>query len=654
MLRDCGPTHARDYRPEIDGLRAVAVLAVIAYHAFPLSLPGGFCGVDVFFVISGFLITGIILRDRAAGRFSLPAFYARRIRRIFPTVSTVLALCLALGHRVLLPEEYRDLGKHAAASVCFAENFNLYREAGYFAPAAERLPLLHLWSLAIEEQFYLIYPLVLLAVTALRLSLRWTLAASLAASMASCIITARYDQTASFYLPWNRAWELLAGALLATTSLGQRPLRRRWMAECASTGGVVALAFAMFGLNTGIPYPGWPAVIPVVAAMLIIAAGEQSWFNRRVLASRFLVGIGLVSYPLYLFHWPVLSFLHLNDGVAFSYLPGRILTALVAAVLAALVTYLAVEGPIRRHRGRFVVAALCIVMATIGAFGMMAARGFVPNGNESPGVRQVLAAIADSPWKSLPPAISTEANVWTIGGRGPRTLMYGDSMAQQCLPRIVRLLEDVGPDGRGAVVIASGGVPPIPGVRNRKIRSDPIALERRFRRALDEDPSIDRVVVSGAWIVYFSRFAMATIEGMSLAEDAGRAAAMKSLEEMLQMLVARGKQVTLVLDYPSYHPKCDPNAFLRRGLDGIKRISPTPPTVVEMEANVPVMREIQNRIREICERHGIEVIDPMRFLCPDGSCIGEAADGPIRYDAGHLRASYVRDHLRFLDHLFVP
>src|SRR5687768_8357422 len=205
-----GSSHA--YRPDVDGLRAVAVLAVLAFHAFPHAMPGGFAGVDVFFVISGFLITGIILDDLERGRFTIAGFYWRRIRRIFPALILVLTACLVLGWVLLLPDEYRQLGKHVAAGAGFIANLALWAEAGYFDWSAELKPLLHLWSLGVEEQYYLVWPLLLLFFR------RWTLGLIVGIGVLSFALnlymTAKYP-SAAFYLPMTRFWELLIGSALA-------------------------------------------------------------------------------------------------------------------------------------------------------------------------------------------------------------------------------------------------------------------------------------------------------------------------------------------------------------------------------------------------------------------------------------------------------
>jgi peptidoglycan/LPS O-acetylase OafA/YrhL len=213
-----GSSHA--YRADVDGLRAVAVLAVLAFHAFPHALPGGFAGVDVFFVISGFLISGIIFDDLARGRFTFANFYWRRIRRIFPALILVLAGSLALGWLVLLPDEYRQLGKHVAAGAGFIANLALYLETGYFDGAAELKPLLHLWSLGVEEQYYMVWPLLLVF---FRRWTAWIIVGVGLASFAVNLYLTAVNPSAAFYLPVTRFWELLIGSALAyQASLGRR------------------------------------------------------------------------------------------------------------------------------------------------------------------------------------------------------------------------------------------------------------------------------------------------------------------------------------------------------------------------------------------------------------------------------------------------
>lgn len=364
-----------DYRPDIDGLRAFAVLCVIAFHAFPNSLGGGFIGVDVFFVLSGFLISGIIYRSLQAGRFTYADFYARRIKRIFPALVTVLATCLVVGWFRLAPDEYKELGRQAAAGAGFIANILFWREAGYFDVAAESKPLLHLWSLGIEEQFYFVWPIVLAVVFKYRRHMPLVLCLLLLASFIANVWFITAAPTAVFYLPFTRFWELLLGSALAYATLlrAERPQestenRPAYLPDLLATGGVILLGAALLLTRSTDAFPGWWALLPTFGTMLLVAS-PQSWFNRRILSNRAVVLVGLISYPLYLWHWVVLSFLrHLHDGEVGSK-PERI-AAIALSVLLAWLTYVLIEKPIRfgaheSRKSQKLFAALAVV-AVIG------------------------------------------------------------------------------------------------------------------------------------------------------------------------------------------------------------------------------------------------------------------------------------------------
>jgi len=294
------------YRPDVDGLRAIAVLSVLAFHAFPRAAPGGFAGVDVFFVISGFLISGILFEALRAGHFSFIDFYRRRVRRIFPALILVLAASLGLGWMLLLPDEYRLLGKHALAGAGFLSNIALWREAGYFAPAAEVTPLLHLWSLGVEEQYYLVWPLLLAFFAGRPRALPWMIVGLAAVSFALNVWLTPRAPSAAFYLPLTRFWELMAGSALAYHVHYGSPGRR--MADAKAAAGLALVAAGIALLSAGRAFPGWWALAPVVGSSLLIAAGPAAWINRRLLSNPVMVYIGLISYPLYLWHWPLLVY----------------------------------------------------------------------------------------------------------------------------------------------------------------------------------------------------------------------------------------------------------------------------------------------------------------------------------------------------------
>jgi peptidoglycan/LPS O-acetylase OafA/YrhL len=361
------PADSHDYRPDIDGLRAVAVLAVVAYHAFPHRLPGGFVGVDVFFVISGFLITSIILRGVEAGRFSFVEFYARRVRRIFPALIVILAFCFAAGWFELWTREFRQLGKHIFAAMGFASNFVLWKETGYFDARAETKPLLHLWSLGIEEQFYLVWPLLVWGAYRLRRSVAPLIVAVLLSSFALSIWWVTREPGAAFFLPLPRFWELMVGCGLAWAALHRGLPKPGVRAELLSVAGLGAIGAAMLMLRPESAFPGWWALLPTLGAMLVIAAGPETRLNKHVLSQPAVVFIGLISYPLYLWHWPILTFLRMSRLEPLS-TPLR-LAAVGASIGLAWLTYRFVELPIRSSRPRRLAPALCGALASVGMVG---------------------------------------------------------------------------------------------------------------------------------------------------------------------------------------------------------------------------------------------------------------------------------------------
>jgi peptidoglycan/LPS O-acetylase OafA/YrhL len=379
------------YRADIDGLRALAIVPVVAFHAFPAAVPGGFIGVDVFFVISGYLISHVIFGSLKSGTFSFSNFYARRIRRIFPALIVVLAASLAWGWFQLFASDYARLGKHAAGGAGFVANFTFWNEAGYFDSDSEAKPLLHLWSLGIEEQFYLFWPALVYLAWKTRVNLLTVMAAVLLVSFAINVVQVRTDEVATFYAPHTRLWELLLGSTLAFTAVWgvpRLPLAARvidadqrtqqTLRNVAAFTGLIAVAAAVFAFSEDTSFPGWRAGLPTGGTLLLIAAGPGAWINRAVLAQRPLVWIGLISYPLYLWHWPLLSFGRIAE--ARSPDPQTKALAILASVVLATTTYLVIERPIRfQWRGKPLMATLCVAMAAVGFWGyrVFAKEGFI-------------------------------------------------------------------------------------------------------------------------------------------------------------------------------------------------------------------------------------------------------------------------------------
>ncbi|HGM5581282.1 TPA: acyltransferase family protein [Pseudomonas putida] len=379
------------YRPDIDGLRAIAVLSVVFFHAFPAWLPGGFIGVDVFFVISGFLISTIIFGSLDKNTFSFPVFYARRINRIFPALLIVLVCCLVFAWFALFPDEYKQLGKHVAGGSTFISNFLLYDESGYFDTSAEVKPLLHLWSLGIEEQFYIVWPAVLWGVWRLRLNALTVVVLALTVSFVLNIAHISTNPVSVFYMPHTRVWELLIGTVLSYVCLYgstqvalfarvdrvvarvifSNPDVKAGNGESTrnllSVSGFALLGYGFYAITSKNAFPGWWAVIPSLGAMFIIAAGPGAWLNRKVLSSKLFVWFGLISFPLYLWHWPLLSFARIVEGDV----PAREIriAAVIAAVVLAWLTYVLVETPLKKFTSNLKTVLLVAIMVAVGLTG---------------------------------------------------------------------------------------------------------------------------------------------------------------------------------------------------------------------------------------------------------------------------------------------
>lgn len=335
------------YRKEIDGLRAVAVAPVILFHAGFETFSGGYVGVDVFFVISGYLITSIILHEFQDGRFRLLDFYSRRARRILPALSIIMCACIPLSWWTMVPFQIEDFAQSLLATLGFSSNLLFWIESGYFQPEAELKPLLHTWSLAVEEQYYFVFPLFMLLVFRYGLAALVTLL--LAIVIASFLIANFWIErapAAAFYLLPARAWELLLGALLACYMISRsRSWASPWLRESLSAGGCLLILVAVFLFDDDTPFPGSSALVPTLGAVLIIGFAHGDTVVGRLLASRPLVVLGLLSYSAYLWHQPLLAFYKIQFGLDIAISVRLVLLA--CTLLLSYLTWRFVEVPFR-------------------------------------------------------------------------------------------------------------------------------------------------------------------------------------------------------------------------------------------------------------------------------------------------------------------
>jgi peptidoglycan/LPS O-acetylase OafA/YrhL len=359
-----------NYRPDIDGLRAIAVISVVLYHFFPGRFPGGFIGVDIFFVISGYLISLILFDNFEHDSFSYIEFYKRRILRIFPALSIVFIFVLAAGWFILANNDYALLGKHIISGASFLSNFVLASEAGYFDSSALSKPLLHLWSLAVEEQFYILWPIVIGLFWKRRTNFLTIVLFIAIASFLFNIINIASQPTMVFYYPFSRFWELMIGGVLAYLTLHKTRYISKFP-NVQSIAGLTLLIAGFYLLNDTKVFPGYWAIMPCLGAFLLIS-GQGSWINRKILSNKIFVAVGLISYPLYLWHWPLLSLASISIyNINLLFIKIKILL-ICTSFLLSWMTYKFIEKPIRNNKSHknLIAILLCVFVAVLACAGV--------------------------------------------------------------------------------------------------------------------------------------------------------------------------------------------------------------------------------------------------------------------------------------------
>lgn len=659
------------YRPDIDGLRALAVIAVILYHGFPTVFTGGFIGVDVFFVISGFLISGNIFRRLEDGRFTFRDFYARRIRRIFPALFVVLVPCLAYGFLVLLPHELALLGLSVGGGAAFVANLLLWHQAGYFDQAAIMKPLLHLWSLGVEEQFYIVWPAALWLLYRRRRRNPTMLLLIGALSLAFSVAIVRRAPTEDFYSPLTRLWELDAGALLAFAVQGTggaraadwmtQRLARLTVADLVSLAGSALIIGPILLFDRRLAFPGGLALLPVVGALLLITAGPAALFNRAVLCNRAAVFIGLISYPLYLWHWPLISFSYnIDHGRPLK--AGLVCILIAVSVLLAWLTYRFFERPLRfggnRRRNT---SLLVLLMLCVGAAGFLtwAAGGFPARYPRLPdlSIAKINAAIGNGIFESTPSMRVRKLKgitVSRIGSGEGKVLFTGDSVIYQYGARVQALL-DQGRLGKTVYFAAGASCPPVPGV----VRVGGFAYCNHLPGVMDSliaRKHIGVIVLGANWADYETPVISVRRDGRlrKMNTPAGVDAFYANLKDEIRHFVQTHHSVYLVAE-PVNNPRFNPQRMVRRSAFGF-RVSRNVVNGVQLNRLVSQSAATDRRLNRIAAETGAKVLNPLRDVCGDGPVCSAFFDHgePKFADGLHLRPVFVAHHIRIFDRLLTP
>ena len=632
------------YRADIDGLRAIAVLSVVLYHAGSLIASGGYIGVDVFFVISGYLITGIISSEIARGTFTITGFYERRVKRVFPALLAMCIVISLIAWFTLMPFDFKQFGESLVAVSLFVSNVYFYIKTDYFSQEAELRLLLHTWSLAVEEQYYLFFPLLLIFLNRFGGSAtKATISMLFAISLVASVVALRRDAPSVFFMIWYRAWELFAGSLVALRVL---PTIRSGLSRQVLSGlGLLLIGYALFSYSASTRFPGEAALPPVIGSALIIYAGEGGeTYVSRALSCRTMVFIGLISYSLYLWHWPIF--------VIFRYLTGRDAAGLEAAALivlafcAATLSWRLIEQPIRQskrlnRKQLFAGAAGC--MALIFSFGLVAHINQGIPQRLSPFVAAAAMTAMDinprrNKCDSRTPERISRDDVCLVGADSarPSFVVVGDSFADALIPGIDAMASESGFQG---YALTRGGCLPLKGV------NQDIGQCRAFTDAaldfINRHSAIRMVLLVGRWTTAAEgvRFGSNKTASMFISDDQtaalgyseNRRVLTEGLKHTLEALASRQVFIgAFIPEQPVNVPR-----FV-----GVSRLLGRTESV-GVDRSIFDSRQlfVRELMDEVAVPRGASVLDFGQLLCDQSRCEGERDGSVLYWDDNHLSAT---------------
>jgi peptidoglycan/LPS O-acetylase OafA/YrhL len=642
----------QNYRPEIDGLRAVAILPVLLYHTQIPGFSGGYVGVDIFFVISGYLISRQIINDISARKFSFAGFWTRRALRIIPTISVVVAAVLAAGWFLAFPSNYLDIGRSAISQSLFISNIFFWLKAGYFTAPAETKPLLHTWSLSVEEQFYLCIPVLLWVIFRWRDKVRnGILAGLLCGSFVLSVWSSHTHPDAAFYLLHSRAWELLVGCLLASIGFARCPLTsgRQLINEVLSAAGLLSILFSVVLFTSQTPFPGVAALLPCLGtAAIIYSNASQSTRVGRLLSWGVLVWIGGLSYSLYLWHWPMLAFARYSSVTPLSS-PATV-GIIVASFPMAWLSYRYIETPFRRpvsRRGAFGVLTLAgisltclliagsLIVATKGAKGRSAFQvdTFDFDISSNAPVEEMHKAVFSAPINH-----DVIYRLGRVNNTQPKVMLVGDSFSGMYLQSYCLLSEKYDRE----VWLAKGqNVPYEPDISNAILTGQvaDVVLAFSWRRALQAGipelaKTVKRADGGGRFARMYADWTMRKgYNPLSVIRDT-KEPFKRDLERLVRDLSGRGVRVHIV-DAPPYYSASVP---LKLGLI-MKNIGEGGAAEYgsKLGAHQNELNFIHGVFRELEKLDNVRIIRPTDVLCDKSGFCRTYANGHSLYaDEAHL------------------
>ncbi|RJG45061.1 acyltransferase [Mesorhizobium sp. DCY119] len=655
------------YRADIDGLRAIAILPVVLYHAGIPGFKGGFVGVDVFFVISGYLMASLIMREIIRGEFNLLRFYERRIRRIFPALFAMFAACGIMAWLFFMPAEFEYFARSLRAAAFFTSNFQFERESGYFDIGTQMKPLVHTWSLAVEEQFYIFFPLVLILLG--RFARRYIapiLLTLLIASLAASVWAVHTNPVSAFYLTQFRIWELLLGSLLAFNVLPA--VRSRPAREAVAALGILLIVYAVIAFDDSTPFPGLAALVPCIGAALVIHGHATNGPAGRLLTARPMVFIGLISYSLYLWHWPAIVFTRYLVWPELSPVQGVLVV--LGAIAAAILSWRFIERPFRNQSGfisrrPLFAGAIAAVVASVILGDIVVEKQGVPE--RLPEIAQRIYSAKYDVARFSGPGCSPDrkgqeasaedvrsgklCNIGKTDSGEPKFLVWGDSHAEAMGPAIDAAASQAGVRGLTA---PRPSCPPLFDVQ----LSDPLLFEkcREFNAAIRDmiaEQHIPLVFLVAYWPKYVHDAELPN-QGIyfdpsvspSLEDHSAPIAA--ALDRTLAELTRQGTKVVLVMDVPEMGRNI-PEALAKAAIKGGSADVAPPWSYVEKRQALA-----RSTIETYARKYDAMIVDPLPAFCSNGHCAAARDGVPLYRDADHLTATAARNLSYLYAHIFQP
>ncbi|ELL3748918.1 acyltransferase [Escherichia coli] len=621
------------YRADIDGLRAVAVLAVVIFHAFPGILPGGFIGVDVFFIISGYLISSIIFKNLDGGKFNFTDFYVRRVKRIFPALITMLVFVYCIGWASLYPQEFQQVNKHIIAGAAFVANIVFWSESGYFDTASFSKPLLHLWSLGIEEQFYIFWPLIIVLSWRRKFNILYVSVIICAISFLLNVSKFHTDPSAAYYSPLTRFWEMLLGSILAWMNFKKIKIcnikdhNKKAFSNFISIIGFAFIAIGLIVVSEKVYYPGFYALLPTVGACLLIASGECAIINRYMLSNKYMIYIGVISFPLYLWHWPLLSYariIHSGDlGVAIS------LSMIAMSIILASMTYHLIEKPIRFGGvPAFRVASLCLIMIIVSSVAFFTYKKDGLKQREFVSINAPIESGFDGGDTGLtnsgcgiekPEQQALMPNCFHDKRGAIKYAMIGDSKSASLIYGALRTSTEMGrwlfiggngPHGPIVPVISNAEI-----YKNYKVVSD-IAMD-----AIANNDDIKYVVFVNSTRGLFYLTDDTTIEGLK--NSPNFTAAKDGLDKAINYFISKGKKVVLLVDNPTLaRPEDCLNRKTTINILNASLADINSKCYISKELHLELSEKYRELLRQLKSEHqdNVFIFDSIPYLCDDGIC----------------------------------